>query len=42
MTTIVMMPVPDSGLFWVSIFNGDRAQVNMDDNKQYIRAMRNF
>jgi Protein of unknown function (DUF1566) len=39
---VVAIAPPNSGVFWVSFFNGNSGQVNKNDNTLFVRAVRSF
>jgi hypothetical protein len=39
---VVALTLPNSGVFWVSFFNGNSGQVNKNDNTLFVRAVRSF
>jgi Protein of unknown function (DUF1566) len=39
---VVALTPPNSGVFWMSFFNGNSGQVNKNDNTLFVRAIRNF
>ncbi|MBI5858998.1 MAG: DUF1566 domain-containing protein [Sphingobacteriales bacterium] len=39
---VVALTPPNSGVFWVSFFNGNSGQVNKNDNTLFVRAVRSF